>query len=41
MQELKGDLEYSEAEAEEILSYALAQYLDERFSVTNRALLGL
>jgi hypothetical protein len=40
VQELRDDLKYSDVKAEQILADALAQYLDERFSVTNRALLG-
>ena len=39
-QELVGDLGYPEADAQEILASAIAKYLDERFSVTNRKLLG-
>lgn len=39
--ELTKCLEYEIAEAEEILAAALAQYLDDRFSVTNRRVLGL
>lgn len=33
-------LHYAQADAEEILEVALAAYLDERFSVTNRDLMG-
>jgi hypothetical protein len=39
--ELRQDLKYSEEEATQIFSSALAKYLDERFSVTNRRKLGL
>jgi hypothetical protein len=39
--ELVHNLGYSIPEAEEILAAAVAQYLDERFSVTNRRLMGL
>ncbi|MDC0712393.1 hypothetical protein POL68_28275 [Stigmatella sp. ncwal1] len=38
--ELVDDLGYSRPEAEAILASALGQYLDERFNVTNRKLLG-
>jgi hypothetical protein len=38
--ELTGDLGYPRGEAEEILANALALYLDERFSVSNRQRLG-
>ena len=38
-EELVAELGYSQPEAETILSGALAQYLDERFNVTNRELL--
>lgn len=38
---LVGGLHYSDAEAEYILPSAVANYLDERFSITNAALLGL
>ncbi len=34
------NLGYSQPEAEEILVGGLAYYLDERFSITNRKLLG-
>ena len=37
---LTRDLGYTEAEANTILSSALEIYLDERFSITNRRLLG-
>jgi hypothetical protein len=40
-QELTKLLGYGVPEAEEILAVALAQYLDERFSVSNRRALGL
>lgn len=39
--ELTKVLGYSVPEAEEILAVALAQYLDDRFSVSNRRALGL
>lgn len=39
--ELTKSLGYGIPEAEDILATAVAQYLDERFSVTNRRLLGL
>jgi hypothetical protein len=39
--ELLRDLHYQRNQAEEILAGALARYLDERFSVTNRRRLGL
>ena len=39
--ELVEDLGYEIPEAERILAAAVAQYLDERFSVTNRRLMGL
>ncbi len=39
--ELTKDLGYGVPEAEDILATALAQYLDDRFSVTNRRVLGL
>jgi hypothetical protein len=39
--ELVDDLRYERQPAEEILAGALARYLDERFSVTNRRSLGL
>jgi hypothetical protein len=38
--ELVDELGYPQPDAEEILDGALAQYLDERFKVTNRKLLG-
>jgi hypothetical protein len=40
-QNLTKYLKYTRDEAEEILLESLAQYLDERFSVTNRYVLGL
>jgi hypothetical protein len=39
--ELLRDLHYERNQAEEILAGALARYIDERFSVTNRRVLGL
>jgi hypothetical protein len=39
--ELVENLGYDIPEAEEILAAAVAQYLDERFSVTNRRIMGL
>jgi hypothetical protein len=39
--ELVKDLHYERTQAEEILAGALARYVDERFSVTNRRSLGL
>ena len=39
--ELSKDLRYPISDAEGILAAAVAQYLDERFSVTNRKVLGL
>jgi len=39
--ELTKSLGYGIADAEDILAAAIAQYLDERFSVTNRRILGL
>jgi len=39
--ELNKRLDYSVPEAEQILAGAIAQYLDERFSVSNRKVLGL
>lgn len=39
--ELTGPLDYSREEAKQILVSALARYLDERFSVSNRRRLGL
>ena len=39
--ELLRDLHYERDQAESILAGALARYIDERFSVTNRRLLGL
>ena len=39
--ELVENLRYAIPEAEEILAAAVAQYLDERFSVTNRRIMGL
>jgi hypothetical protein len=39
--ELTGPLNYPEDEAKQILVTALARYLDERFSVSNRRRLGL
>jgi len=39
--ELVENLRYDIPEAEEILAAAVAQYLDERFSVTNRRIMGL
>lgn len=39
--ELMNSLGYTRDEAQEILARALAQYLDERFSVTNRRTLGM
>jgi hypothetical protein len=39
--ELREHLGYAEDEATRILSNALANYLDERFSVTNRRVMGL
>ena len=39
--ELKEKLGYPEEEAKPILVQALARYLDERFSVSNRRRLGL
>ncbi|ADO68376.1 hypothetical protein [Stigmatella aurantiaca] len=38
--ELVDELGYTQPEAETILANALGQYLDERFNVTNRKLLG-
>ena len=38
---LRDDLEYDQSRAEEILAAGVAHYLDERFSITNRKLLGL
>lgn len=40
-QELTGPLGYSKDEAKQILVKALARYIDERFSVTNRRRMGL
>lgn len=37
---LVDDLKYQELEAEDILAAAIAYYLDERFSITNRRMLG-
>jgi hypothetical protein len=39
--ELVESLQYDRSTAEEILAAAVAQYLDERFSVTNRRMMGL
>ena len=39
--ELVEDFQYDRPDAEEILAAAVAQYLDERFSVTNRRVMGL
>ena len=39
--ELTKYLGYEIPEAEDILASAVAQYLDDRFSVTNRRILGL
>lgn len=39
-EELVGPLKYERPTAEEILAGALAHYLDERFTVTNRRQLG-
>ncbi len=39
--ELRDDLGYTEEEAKPILVHSLAQYLDERFSVSSRRRLGL
>ncbi len=39
--ELTNYLSYEIPEAEEVLATAVAQYLDDRFSVTNRRVLGL
>lgn len=39
--ELTNSLEYPEADAKQILVSALARYLDQRFSVSNRRWLGL
>lgn len=38
--DLTQKLRYSREEAETILAGAIAYYLDERFSITNRELLG-
>ena len=39
--ELAEELKYQIPEAEQVLAAAVAQYLDERFSVSNRKLMGL
>ena len=38
--DLATDLGYERSEAKSILASAVAYYLDERFSVTNRRMLG-
>ena len=39
--ELADDLKYEISAAKQVLASAVAQYLDERFSVTNRRMMGL